>query len=768
MRGSILFGRTRFHALRSLDSGHPQNSIEKHGAARGAFLFAAFTLGTLFATALPVATADAATAVTLYVSASGSVTTGCATSGAACETIQEGITAAEALANSDVTVDVAAGTYTENDSINVPAGDTLTLLGSSGSPIVNGGSAGSVFDVSGGSTSIIGLTITNGSATTGGGIDNDAGTLTLTGDTISGNVASANGGGVYTETGGSTTLANDTMFNDSATSGGGGIFNAGGTVSLTNDTLSGNSAASGGGIDNSSGATSISNSILVNSTCTGTVVDGEYNVESDNTCGFGSSDVVSSTGVNLATSLADNGSTGPETLALGSNSSAFKEVPIANCSIATDERGDPRPGDAGANCDAGAFENQVTPAALSLIGLPVTGNNTFVVTLTVPSGAPAPSETADIYDSATHACSASLSQSSATTYIGSCTLDGELAGETVVALYDADGGDVNYAATASSSLTVLAGTQAITFTSTLPSSPIVGQTYTVAATGGNSMNPVTFSIDGSSTSGACTISGATVSFVTLGTCVIDANQAGNTSYAAAPQSSQSVYILTLGTQKIVFTSLVPASPDVGTTYGVTATGGSSPNPVTFTINASSTVGSCAISAGTVTFLAAGSCVIDANQAATSNYLAAAQVQQTITVLEIGVTIVTISGGPRIVILQNKLSSSGASFRETVKLACRTATCGGQVRSIGQISITREVSVKSGPWTVTKKVTKLTKVVFSTVSYRLAAGKSEVLNLPVSAGGRSILAQAKTSTPVRETLTATVASGNTATSNDIVR
>ena len=81
--------------------------------------------------------------------------------------------------------------------------------------------------------------------------------------------------------------------------------------------------------------------------------------------------------------------------------------------------------------------------------------------------------------------------------------------------------------------------QAITFTSPAPTGATAGDaTYTVTATGGASGNPVTFTIDPSS-NGACSISGAVVSFLANGTCVIDANQAGNASYAAAPQVQQS-------------------------------------------------------------------------------------------------------------------------------------------------------------------------------------------------------------------------------------
>ena len=64
--------------------------------------------------------------------------------------------------------------------------------------------------------------------------------------------------------------------------------------------------------------------------------------------------------------------------------------------------------------------------------------------------------------------------------------------------------------TATLNVTVNQGVQAgqvIVFTSTPPASPLVGGTYTVTATGGASGNPVTFSVDATSTAGACTVTG---------------------------------------------------------------------------------------------------------------------------------------------------------------------------------------------------------------------------------------------------------------------
>ncbi len=85
-------------------------------------------------------------------------------------------------------------------------------------------------------------------------------------------------------------------------------------------------------------------------------------------------------------------------------------------------------------------------------------------------------------------------------------------------------------------------TQTITFTSTPPTNPTVGGTYNVSATGGGSGNPVTFSIASSFASGACSISGATVSFTVVGKCVVDADQVGNSKFIAASQVQQEIAV----------------------------------------------------------------------------------------------------------------------------------------------------------------------------------------------------------------------------------
>lgn len=78
--------------------------------------------------------------------------------------------------------------------------------------------------------------------------------------------------------------------------------------------------------------------------------------------------------------------------------------------------------------------------------------------------------------------------------------------------------------------------QTIAFTSTAPTSAMYGGSYSPMGTGGGSGNQVTFS---SATTSVCTASGGTVSFVGVGTCTINADQAAGPGYAAAGTMTQS-------------------------------------------------------------------------------------------------------------------------------------------------------------------------------------------------------------------------------------
>jgi hypothetical protein len=205
---------------------------------------------------------------------------------------------------------------------------------------------------------------------------------------------------------------------------------------------------------------------------------------------------------------------------------------------------------------------------------------------------------------------------------GVCTVSGTTvtytaAGNCVIDANQAGTGTYGEAPQVQRTITVSSGhklSQSISFTA--PASGTAGGSATLSATGGGSGNPVVFSAAPASGPGVCTVSGTTVTYTAAGTCVIDANQAGTATYAAAPQVQRTITI-TSGhklSQSISFTA--PAPGTAGRSGTLSATGGGSGNPVVFSVDpASAKV--CTVSGTTVTYTAAGNCVIDANQAGTA-------------------------------------------------------------------------------------------------------------------------------------------------------
>jgi hypothetical protein len=233
--------------------------------------------------------------------------------------------------------------------------------------------------------------------------------------------------------------------------------------------------------------------------------------------------------------------------------------------------------------------------------------------------------------------------------------------------------------------------QTIAFSSTAPSNATVaGATYTVTATGGGSGNPVTFTIDAGSKS-VCSIAGKTVSFTAAGACKIDANQAGGGSYEAAPQAQQS-FAVGKGEQTIAFTSTAPTEARIGGAYAPTAKA-SSELPVTLTVDAGSSA-VCSISAGVVSFKAAGTCRVDANQAGSANWNPAPQAQQSFTVtgpLTIGG--VVRDGGKKKV----HFTGSGAVASTTITVTiCKVSHFPCTAENVAGTSIVAKPS--AGAWT----------------------------------------------------------------------
>ena len=187
--------------------------------------------------------------------------------------------------------------------------------------------------------------------------------------------------------------------------------------------------------------------------------------------------------------------------------------------------------------------------------------------------------------------------------------------------------------------------QTISFTSAAPDGAVVGgPDYTVAASASSGL-AVVFTI-GSASAGVCTIAGATVSLVGVGTCTISANQAGNASYEPALEVQQSFSVATPppAAQTISFTSTAPGSAVYGGPAYTVAAIATSGLTVAFAAAAGS-AGVCTVSGSTVTIVGVGTCTVNANQPGNGSYLAAPQVQQSFAIARAPQTITFTSTPP---------------------------------------------------------------------------------------------------------------------------
>ena len=136
----------------------------------------------------------------------------------------------------------------------------------------------------------------------------------------------------------------------------------------------------------------------------------------------------------------------------------------------------------------------------------------------------------------------------------------------------------------------------------------------------------------STTPSVCTVSGGTVTLLTVGICSIDADQPGDGTYEPAPTIVRSFTISDAGgsgsvqTQEITFPQ--PADANIaGGTVSLTATADSG-----LTVSYTSTTPSvCTVSGSTVTLVARGTCTVLANQPGDSTYAAASTVTRSFVV-----------------------------------------------------------------------------------------------------------------------------------------
>ena len=256
---------------------------------------------------------------------------------------------------------------------------------------------------------------------------------------------------------------------------------------------------------------------------------------------------------------------------------------------------------------------------------------------------------------------------------GTCTIDANQSGSAGYAP----------ATQAQQSFTVAQASQSVSITSSAPTNAVFqGATYTATASATSGLTP-TITVDGSSSS-VCSIASNVVSFIGVGTCTLDANQAGNSDYVAAPQSQQS-FAVGKGSQSVSFTSSAPSNAVFqGATYTATASATSGLTPTITVDGSSSSV--CSIASNVVSFIGVGTCTLDANQAGNSDYVAAPQSQQAFSVGPASQSVSFTSTAPSNAIINGPTYTAAASATSGLPVSITTDPTSASVCSITGIVV----------------------------------------------------------------------------------
>jgi hypothetical protein len=534
-------------------------------------------------------------------------------------------------------------------------GNSATSAGGNG----DGGAVDSGDDTtaSGISVSISGSTFENNTAgAIGGAIANGtagASTLSVTGSTFEDNSAHgalSDGGAIDNadECGaGDVLVVSSTFVSNSASSDGGAIDNADcgvGTLTIVESTFTGNVVngtnppLDGGTIDNSdyggSGTASLAGDVI-DGACDqapgGTWTDDGYNAATDDSC-LGSpvaaTDAPSSAAAGGFGTLAANGGPTPTlplaagnpglgliavgaSVAVSDAAGVFPTVTVS-CPTNADQRGAGFGSAASSACDAGAV--QLEAQSVSFTSSPPAGTAVGAAAYTPTGDSSAGLPVSFFVDPATtNAACALINGTIVFDHAGLCTID-------------ASAGDTNFAATQDQqSITVGA---ANTSTSLLiGTTQLTASVAALAPGGGTPTGTVTFSAGGQPVGTADLVDGSaavTYSVPQNTTQTIVASYQGTADYAGSvvsvDESGPSV--------GVTFTSTPPGAAVVGGpgyTPAAASTGGL---PVSYAIDPATTASACTLAGGEVSFVHAGTCVIDAQALSGGSVLSA---QQTFTV-----------------------------------------------------------------------------------------------------------------------------------------
>ena len=222
----------------------------------------------------------------------------------------------------------------------------------------------------------------------------------------------------------------------------------------------------------------------------------------------------------------------------------------------------------------------------------------------------------------------SFAVTSGTCSISSTTLTPGNAGSTcVIQVTKAADSNYNVATSSTQTVTINKINQTVSFTSTAPSSPVSGDTYTPLATASSGATP-SISIDATSSS-VCSLNAGIVTFNTSGTCLIEADSASSTNYNAASTASQSITVAKIAQ---IITFALPTGSNFGDSNRTMNASTTSGLAISYSEGADTTNSACTVSSsGVVAILAVGNCQVTASQSGNDQYDTALAVSRTFAV-----------------------------------------------------------------------------------------------------------------------------------------
>jgi hypothetical protein len=171
-------------------------------------------------------------------------------------------------------------------------------------------------------------------------------------------------------------------------------------------------------------------------------------------------------------------------------------------------------------------------------------------------------------------------------------------------------GAVSGDAHATVNLTIVKANQSITF-GPAPSATYSPGGVVFSAASASSGLRVAY---GSLTPAVCTASNGSVAMLAAGTCIVTANQAGDSHYNAAVQVTQTVVIAKAQPAPLTLAASPVHITTVGGTSSLATSGGGGTGAISF-----STTAPCSIAGSTLTGNSTGTCAVTATQAADTNY-----------------------------------------------------------------------------------------------------------------------------------------------------